>query len=269
MTDRYDEATHALRQVPVPDQWDEITRRFRAADDGTVVPLDLDGLYGGDGAGQRSRPRHARRQRRRWPVVLAAAACVAIAAGAVALFTREDPDVTTDSPAGQPDLGTPPSSATPEPSTEPGPDASVTTVPRPTVDDEGNTPVSACRGLPLSSSTPPFGISGTMQNVLPGTDEPRLPEAVRADLTGLFPGDTTTRAVFVVAGWPGLNDESGTTIDGPFPGTQSWISPYDEGWFAEISVPLSAEITCPTTLIGLGLTEADFRLFLGGVTLAE
>lgn len=79
MTDRFDDAKRALDDLPAPDLWPEAERR---AADSSVVPLD-------DATGQ-SGPRPLR-----W---LAAAAVVALVAGAVGLaVTQDDPDVRTGS----------------------------------------------------------------------------------------------------------------------------------------------------------------------------
>lgn len=269
MADRYDEGVRALRDVPVPDQWDEIAARA-ARKPPVTAPVEANGSGPG-------------RTGRRWPLLMAAAAAgLFVVIGAAVAFTREDPDVRTgsDRPTTTDDETEPStttsttamtsttdttattatSSTAPSNTTNPGTGA----LPHELVDLE-NYPVSACRGLQFTATTPPSGVEGTMQPAQ--FDDPRVPPAVHGNLTGVFPSTTTTRAVFVVAGWPGLNDDSGSFVAGPFPGVQSWISPYDDGWLAEMAAPASAETYCPVTLIGLGLNEVEFRAFLAGLTL--
>jgi hypothetical protein len=246
MTDDYDRGVQALREVPVPDQWEEITAR--AARRGLVVPLD-------DPEGWR--------RRRRWPMLAAVAASVAVLVGAVALVTREDPDgrtVTDSTTTTTTDATTSTTTDTTTTTSATAPGA----VDRPTAEDLGNQPASACSPLFFATTTAPSGIAAGQQD--PQPNDPRVPSTVHSSLIGVFPGETTTRAVFVIAGWPDLGVETGTMVDGPFPGTQTWTAPYDDGWIAEIPVPLET-YTCPATLIGLGINETDFRRFLAGLTL--
>lgn len=255
MTDRYDEGMEALRETPVPEQWDEITRRIRRTRPAPAAEMSPD--LGGPGPNGR---------RRRWPLILTTAASLALLVGVVALFTRDDPDVTTADPS----MTTHETSGTSETSQT----TSSTTTSPPTgalpneVVDIDSYPVSACRGVRLRAADPPQGIGGVMEDV--AFDDPRVPEIVHGNLTGVFAGDTTTRAVFVVAGWPGLNDEAGGYVEGPFPGVLSYLSPYGDGWFAELAVPASLDTPdtyCPFTLVGLGLNDADLRQFVAGLAL--
>lgn len=271
MTDRYDDGVRDLRNAPVPDQWDEIMARASQA----TAPPTIDVSHGADRNGSGG---HGGR---RWPLVLAAAASLAVVVGALALVTREDPDVTTGPPATA-DEGP----ATSTPSTDTVPDTTASTTdpatatttapsegsryPYEVVPDPDNYPVSACRGLPFALTDPPADIATTMQ--VPDGQDPRVPDAVHGNITGVFPGATSTRAVFMVVGWPGLQDDAGTNVEGPFPGVLAWTAPYDDGWLAEIAAPTSSgetESYCPYTVIGLGLTEPEMLQFLAGLTLAE
>ncbi len=263
MTDRYDDGMRALRDEPVPDQWQDIvTRAGRSA---TADATELGAQTNGNGSGHHQAGR-------RWPFALAVAASVAVVAGAVVLVTREDSEVTTGGPVTSATEGTGSTTATEPPSTDdtaPGTTTTTTSIlpgrPPNEVVDLDNYPVSACRGLPFAASAPPEGIGGTMEPADP--QDPRVPELVHGNITGVFPGATSTRAVFFVVGWPGLQDDAGIYIEGPFPGVQSWIAPYDDGWLAEIAAPASAETYCPYTVIGLGLGEAEMRQLLAGLTL--
>lgn len=82
MTDRYDDAKRSLDGVPAPDVWDEAERRALTA---AAVPLDAPG----DGRHRRSA---------RW---LAAAAVVAVVAGAVGLAVRDDDPGVDTGPSAQ------------------------------------------------------------------------------------------------------------------------------------------------------------------------
>ena len=281
MTDRYDEAIRGLRDAPVPDQWQAITARAAglgsAGSNGTTDD-DGDDSGGADGGGRQGRGDG--RNARRWPLALAAASSLALVAGvvgALALAGRDNADVSTGNrPATTTGEGGPTDTSAQPPATSSTTTTttSTTTTTPPTgalpneVVDIDNYPVSACRGVRFTATAPPSGLEGSMQPV--AFDDPRVPSVVHGNLTGVFPSDTTTRAVFVVAGWPGLQDDSGTYVEGPFPDVQSWISAYDDGWLAEIAAPASTEspVTyCPFTLLGLGMNEADFRQFLGGLAL--
>ena len=68
MPDRYDDQLEILRNVDVPDQWDDISRR--ATDEAVNASADLDGGLG-----------HSR-----WPLLLAAAAVLVLVAGSAAIW---------------------------------------------------------------------------------------------------------------------------------------------------------------------------------------
>jgi hypothetical protein len=263
--DRYDAGVRGLRDAPVPDQWQDILTRAQR-------PPTLK-VRNGNGSG----PHHGRR----WPIVLVAAASVAMVVGAVALVTREDPDVTTGTGITTPDPSepdtTPDTASTTTTTTTTTTTATTTTTTGPSGSvawvSPGelvgpNPPVSACSGFQFAAGDPPAEVDGTMQAANP--QDPRLPAAVHGSISGVFEGTTTTRAVFMIAGWPGLQDDVGTYIDGPFPPGQAWTAPYPDGWLAEIAVPASEDRTqwCPYTIIGLGLTEQDMVQFLAGLSLA-
>jgi hypothetical protein len=82
MPDRYDDQLETLRNVEVPDQWDDIYRR--AADEPASRLADLDGEP----------------TRVRWPLLLAAAAVLVLIAGSAAVVLRDDDEVTEIEPTG-------------------------------------------------------------------------------------------------------------------------------------------------------------------------
>jgi hypothetical protein len=275
MTDRYDDGVRDLRNAPVPDQWDEIMARANA------TPPIIDLAHGAHGPGNGHGHGNGWHGGRRWPFVLAAAASMAVVVGALALVTREDPDLSTGSPSETTGVESATSTSTSTtdttPETTPTPSTttpSTTTTSPPAasrypgeVVDIDNYPVSACRGLPFALTDPPADLATTMEAADP--QDARVPDIVHGSITGVFPGATSTRAVFMVVGWPGLQDDAGTNVEGPFPGVLAWTAPYGDGWLAEIAAPASPETYCPYTVIGLGLTEADMLQFLAGLTLPE
>jgi hypothetical protein len=78
----------------------------------------------------------------------------------------------------------------------------------------------------------------------PPVSNPHVPQGL--NLMGVFAGDTAQHAVFVASGWPDLGVETGTLIDGPFPNTKPWLAPYNDGWLAQVTVPLTPQTACPT-----------------------
>jgi hypothetical protein len=256
MADRYDQALQALAEIPVPDQWEEITQR--AARSGIVVPLDH---------------RDGSRRQRRWRTLAAVAVLAALVAIGAVLLRRQTNDVVIDQPSTtEPESQqTAPSTTTAAPEPTDPIEAPSGGVPPPDISEAGNYPVSACSDIALTATDPPVGIEADMQRV---SDDPRAPEGLGASLVGVFPTDSAQRAVLVATGWPPLADR-GTFVDGPAPGTPSWIGAYDDGWVAHFTAPLvpdqpiTPETSCPTTLIGVGIEEAQLRQFLAGLTVIE
>jgi hypothetical protein len=251
MPDRYDEGIDALHGTPAPDQWDEIERRSQA---GTTVPLN------GNGGPTR----------RRWPTVLAVAAAVLLVAGGLALAVRDEDGVTMQ-PATSTE-STPTTDDTQDTAESPGgtttvpPSTTEATAPTTTGGEAPSRPVACPATVSLATTTAPEGWSGTMVPANPG--DPRIPDVVWSEfpVPGVFPGTTTTRAVFVVAGLPNLVDDAFTRTPGPVPGTEVAIAPYPDGAIAELPVAAPPGEACWVTLIAIGMTEDDLRTFVGGLT---
>jgi len=229
MPDRYEEGIRALQVLEVPDQWDEIRRR---ANGGLIVALD----------GERGE------RRRRWPLLLAAAALTFVV-GISALLLREQNDVTTD-PAIE---GPAPSTSALPPTTE-GPSTTEAPAAR----------FRACpRALELTTTAAPPGWSTAMEPreaVLP----PSPPAGVDERFAGSFAGPTSAQSVYVLAGLPGLRDDSFVPFPGPVSGGDGRVAPFEGGWYLEVVVPHPGG-DCWLTLEAIGMTQAEAIPFAQGL----
>ena len=237
MPDRYEEGIRALQVIEVPDQWDDIQLR---ADGGLVVRLDWEG---GD-------------RRRRWPLLLAAAA-LTLVVGLAALVLREQNDVTTDPTIEGP---TPPTDRTGAPSTSVLPP----TTQRPSTTDAPAARFGACpRALELTTTTAPSGWSTAMEPAEAALP-PDPPAGVDRRFAGLFAGPTPGQSVFVMAGLPGLQDDSFVPFPGPVSGGNAQIAPFEGGWYVEVVVPHTSG-GCWLTLEAIGMTQAEAIPFAQGL----
>jgi hypothetical protein len=237
MPDRYEEGIWALQDIEVPDQWDDIRRR---AEGGLVVTLDWER---GD-------------RRRRWPLLLAAAALTFVV-GMAALLLGEQSDVTTDPTIEGP---TPPTSGSGAPSTS----ALPPTTRQPSTTDAPAARFGVCpRALELTTTTAPSGWSTAMEpaeSALP----PDPPSGVDRQFAGLFTGPTSGQNVFVIAGLPGLQDDAFVPFRGPVSGGDAQIAPFTGGWYLEVVVPRPTG-ACWLTLEAIGMTQAEAIPFAQGL----
>jgi hypothetical protein len=225
MPDRYENGIRALQGMEAPDQWHDIRQR---ADGGLIVPLDRD---------RRDRRRH-------WPTLLAVAALMLVV-GTAALLLRAGNDVTTDRAI-----------EGPTPAVD-GPGDPSTTAP-------GGSRVGHCpRALVLTTTTAPAGWSTAMEPAdaaLP----PNPPAGVDRRLAGLFTGPTTGENVFVIAGLPGLPDDSFVPFAGPIPGRHAQIARFPGGWYVEVVIP-HPDGACWVTLEAIGMTKGKAIRFAQGL----
>jgi hypothetical protein len=237
MPDRYEEGLRALQVTEVPDQWDDIRRR---ADGGLIVTPD----------GERAP------QRRRWPLLFAAAALTFVV-GMAALLLREQSDVTTDPAIEGP---APPTGGQDAPSTS----ALPPTTRRPSTTEAPADRFGACpRALELTTTTAPPGWSTAMEPaeaVLPSGP----PAGVDRQFAGLFAGPTSAQNVFVVAGLPGIQDDSFVPFPGPVFGGDARIAPFEGGWYLEVAVPHPSG-ACWLTLEAIGMTQQHAIPFAQGL----
>jgi hypothetical protein len=221
----------------VPDQWDDIRRR---ADGGLIVTLDWD-----------------RGERRRRRSLLFAAAALTFVVGMAALVLRQQSDVTTDPAIEGP---APPTSGQGAPSTSAPPP----TTQRPSTTDVAGARFGACqRDLELTTTTAPPGWSTAMEPaeaVLPADP----PAGVDQRFAGLFAGPTSSQNVFVVAGLPGLQDDSFVPFPGPVSGGTAQIAPFGGGWYLEVVVP-HPRGACWLTLEAIGMTQGEAIPFAQGL----
>ena len=225
MPDRYEDGIRALQGMEAPDQWDDIRQR---ADGGLIVPLDRD----------------RRDRRRRWPTLLAVAVLMVVL-GTAALLLRAGTDVTTD-----------PAIEGPTPAVD-GPGDPSTTAPR-------GARIGRCpRALVLTTTTAPAGWSTAMDpadaalpsNSLAGVDR---------RFAGLFTGPTTGQNVFVIAGLPGLQDDSFVPFVGPIPGRNAQIARFPGGWYVEVVIP-HPDGVCWVTLEAIGMRQGEAIRFAQGL----
>ena len=237
MPDRYGEGIRGLQVIEVPDQWDDIRRR---ADGGLIVTLDAESAE----------------RRRRWPLLLAAAALTFVV-GMAALLLREQSDVTTDPAIEGP---APPTGGQDAPSTS----ALPPTTERPSTTEAPAARFGACpRVMELTTTTAPPGWSTAMEPaeaVLP----PNQPAGVDRRFAGLFAGPTSAQNVFVVAGLPGLRAGSFVPFPGPVSRGNARIAPFEGGWYLEVVVPHPSG-DCWLTLEAIGMTQADAIPFAQGL----
>lgn len=238
MPDRYEEGIRALQVIEVPDQWDHIRRR---ADGGLIVRLDGE-------PGER---------RRRWPLLFAAAALTFVV-GMAALLLREQNEVTNDPAIEGP---APPTGGPGGPSTSALPP---TTTQRPSTTDVPADRFGACpRALELTTTTAPPGWSTAMEPAVAAL--PADPPAnVERQFAGLFAGPTSAQSVYVVAGLPGLQDDSFVPFPGPVSGGNAQIAPFEGGWYLEVVVPHPSG-ACWVTLEAIGMTQEEAIPFAQGL----
>ncbi len=238
MPDLYEEGIRALQVIEVPDQWDDIRRR---ADGGLIVTLDWE-------RGER---------RRRWPLLFAAAVLTFVV-GMAALLLREQGDVTTDPAIEGP---APPTGGQDAPSTS----ALPPTTQRPSTTDVPAARFGACpRDLELTTTTAPAGWSTAMEPA-DAVLTPDPPAGVDQRFAGLFAGPTSAQNVFVVAGLPGLQDDSFVPFQGPVSWANAQIAPFEGGWYLEVVVP-HPRGACWLTLEAIGMTQAEAIPFAQGLS---
>jgi hypothetical protein len=90
------------------------------------------------------------------------------------------------------------------------------------------------------------------------------PAGVDRQFAGLFAGPTSAQNVFVVAGLPGIQDDSFVPFPGPVSGGDARIAPFEGGWYLEVAVP-HPNGACWLTLEAIGMTQEDAISFAQGL----
>lgn len=289
MTDRYHQGVEELRELPVPDQWQQILTR--AADpQPTVISLT-----------------EARRARRpRWPLMAAAVVVTALAiAAAIQLGTESASNVETGPVDTGPDAPPPDSTAPPTttpPTSSTAPTTTTPTTPttdpnagggggvgqgegqgqgddegqgetneppqapdRPESDGDGNPIPEVCWETQLATNSGPDDLPPVQGEAVP--DDPRLNDAVQPYHLGTFTSDANTqRAVFVVIG--PFGEDGGEYLPHPV-FREIWLAGSDaDGWLAEFELVVNDQ-RCWINLFANGLTRDEMVGFLEGLNLAH
>lgn len=223
MPDRYDEELERLRNMDVPDQWDDISRRATV---GPVQPSEL-------GA-----------RRSRWPLLVATVAILVLVAGVTTILLRDDQDVTETEPSDATDR---------EPSAQPG---RSTPSSRPTLPPDAVITSSSCTLLIASGG-------GSSLVPLPGpADPPLVPAESMAGVTDTQHIDNGPQTVEIHVPATRVGDlasERTETVDTSLGEATLWYAAYGNRDTVQVRVPSQSLPGCDWDVTVHGPDEAANR----------